>query len=112
MRNVLDAKFGRECIGSNVRFRIPSRKRDAKLFLLCRHSRNTTRGVRGPTDLLYASAGAYTSERRKGPASLEDAPAYNRMIDKASGTGLYTAGYPVSEFHQRKVEGSVQLDCG
>jgi hypothetical protein len=59
-------------------------------------------GEEGSSDSLYTSAGAYTSVHRKGPARVEGAPADSRMVDKASGTGLYTAGLPVSEFHQRE----------
>jgi len=58
--------------------------------------------IRGSSDLLYTSAEAYTSVRRTGPARVGGAPADTRMVDKASGTGLYTAGLPVSEFHQRE----------
>ena len=68
-------------------------------------SNNTTMpfvGEWGSSDLLYTSAKAYTLVRRKDPARVEGAPADSRMADQASGTGLYTAGLPVSEFHQRE----------
>ena len=71
----------------------------------CCPSNTTTNAIRGEwgcSDLLYTSAEAYTSVRRKGSARVEGAPADGRMVDKASGTVLYTAGFQVSEFHQRE----------